>query len=228
MADLCRGFIRREHDVFAALRPTNEWEGRLELTAEHILHVSVRNSFGMLSAKRIARFARENGVDVIHAHAGRDYIAASAAARMADTRFVLTRHVMPPLKPFHRFALRNVDAAIAVSEPVRQHLLRVFPQNIVHTIPNGIDLAVRDDGDRARAGLAFRNFHSIPAEAPLVVTIGELKVEKGQRDLVLADVVEEGVLQVLRAIARHRSCLAAPPPPVMARVATYRYRLRTA
>lgn len=186
VADLSRGLTRRGHDVFAALRPTNEWEGRLQLAAEHLLHVSVRNPFGMLSAKRIARFAREKGIDVIHAHAGRDYIAASAAARMADTRLVLTRHVMPPMKSFHRFALRNVDAAIAVSEPVRQHLLRVFPHNIVHTIPNGIDLTVGDDGGRTSDGIAFRNFHSIPAVAPLVVTIGELKVGKGQRDLVLA------------------------------------------
>jgi hypothetical protein len=29
-------------------------------------------------------------------------------------------------------------------------------------------------------------------------------------------VVEKGVLQVLRAIARHESCLASPPPPVLA------------
>jgi hypothetical protein len=31
-----------------------------------------------------------------------------------------------------------------------------------------------------------------------------------ERNLVLADVIEESVLKVLRALARHRSCLASP------------------
>src|SRR5947209_3975529 len=114
--DLGRELCARGHVLFVGLRPTNRWQDRIDFVPpERFLHVSIRNSFGMFSARRIARFAEENGIDIIHAHVARDYVAASIAARSANTRLVLTRHVSFPMKSFHRFALRNVDAAIAVS-----------------------------------------------------------------------------------------------------------------
>lgn len=176
----------RGHEVFVALRPTSEWQDQIAFVpAERVLRVSIRNSFGMFSAKRVARFARDNEIDVVHAHVARDYLAASAAVRAAKKpRFVLTRHVMFPMKSFHRFALKNVDRAIAVSPAVRERLLRIFPESKIEVISNGITLAA--DVDRRTLGDEFRSFHSIPIDAPLVVTLGELKVLKGQRDLVLA------------------------------------------
>lgn len=184
--DLCRGLGQRGHKVYAALRPTNKWQERLDIEQDRLLHISIRNSFGMFSAKRIARFARENSIDIIHTHVARDYVAASAAARMADARLVLTRHVMFPMKSFHRFVLGNVDAAIAVSEPVREQLSRVFPSKQIHVIPNGLNFSDIDTAAGGRPGVAFREFHSIPPDVPLIASIGELKVAKGQRDLVLA------------------------------------------
>ena len=186
-ADLTRELVRRGHDVFVALRPTNEWQSRLSyVPPERFLHVSIRNSFGMFSARRIANFAVQNEIDIIHAHVARDYIAASIAARSANTRLVITRHVLFPMKSFHRFALRNVDAAIAVSSSVRDQLTRVFPPAKVHLISNGIDLAATSDEERQKWGREFRDLHSLPSDCPVVSTIGELKVLKGQRDFVLA------------------------------------------
>ena len=186
-ADLTREMSRRGHEVFVALRPSNEWQNRLAFVpAERFLHVSIRNSFGMFSARRIAQFAEKNEIDVIHAHVARDYIAASIAARSANTRLVLTRHVLFPMKSFHRFALRNVDAAIGVSSSVRDQLERIFPPHKVHVISNGIDLAATSDEERGKWGREFRAFHSIPMDCAVVSTIGELKALKGQRDFVLA------------------------------------------
>lgn len=187
MADLTRELCARGHEVFVALRPTNQWQSRLDFVPpERFLHVSIRNSFGMFSAKAIGQFAKDKGIDVIHAHVARDYIAASIAARAAGTRFVLTRHVTFPMKAFHRFALRNVDAAIAVSPGVREQLTRIFPAAKVRIIANGIEMRSLEADERRRLGAEFREFHSIPDDAPVVVTVGELKVLKGQRDLVLA------------------------------------------
>lgn len=141
----------------------------------------------MLSANRIARFAEENKIDVIHAHVARDYIAASVAARSAkNARLVLTRHVLFPMKPFHRFALRNVDAAIAVSPAVKTQLEKIFAANKIAHIPNGIDLSAKDDKTKEALAAEFRKDHSIAPEMRIVATLGELKVLKGQRDFVLA------------------------------------------
>ena len=188
LVDLCRELTKRGHDVYVALRPTSEWQDRLDfLPPENFLHVSIRNSFGMFSAKRIARFAENKRIDIIHAHVARDYVAASIAARSAKgVKLVLTRHVVFPMKPFHRFALRNVDAAIAVSAAVAAQLQRIFPVDKIRVIPNGIDFNDKTTESRKVIGREFRTLHSIPADVPLVATLGELKVLKGQRDFVLA------------------------------------------
>jgi len=185
---LCRELDLRGHEVFVALRPTNEWQDRLDfLRQERFMHVSIRNSFGTFSARRIARFIDEHQIDVVHAHVGRDYLVASIACRVArNTKLVLTRHVMLPLKPFHRFALRNVNAVIAVSPAVRGQLERVFPPGRITVIANGLAPRVLPDDEKVRLRDEFRSLHSIPSGAPLVVSMGELKVAKGQRDLVLA------------------------------------------
>ncbi|MEQ1606309.1 MAG: glycosyltransferase family 4 protein [Pyrinomonadaceae bacterium] len=186
--DLCRELVARGHEVFVALRPSNEWQNRLDfIPPENFLYVSIRNSFGMFSAKKIGRFVEKERIDIVHAHVARDYLAASVAVRtVKGVKFVLTRHVVFPMKPFYRFALTNVNAAIAVSPPVHEQLERIFPAYRVHTIPNGIKVADGTDVDHVALGKEFRAFHNIPADAPLVVTIGELKLLKGQRDLVLA------------------------------------------
>lgn len=187
LVDLCRELEHRGHELFVALRPTNEWQDRLAfLPPERFLYISIRNSFGMFSAKKIGRFIERERIDIVHAHLARDYLAASVATRgVRNVRLVLTRHVMFPMKPFHRFALRHVDAAVAVSPPVAVQLKKIFPAEKVHIISNGLEFGPALL-DRTAAGREFRAFHGIPDDVPLVVTLGELTPMKGQRDFVLA------------------------------------------
>jgi glycosyltransferase involved in cell wall biosynthesis len=186
--DLCRGLKARGHEVFAALRPTNEWQARLDfLPPENILHVSLRNSFGVLSAQKIAEFIREKNIEIVHAHAARDYIPASLACRMAATaKFVLTRHVLFALKPVHRFTLNNLAKAIAVSKPVEANLQNVFSKEKVVLISNGIDVETMAKADREKLREAFRFEYNIPYDSFLIGIVGELKILKGQRDFILA------------------------------------------
>lgn len=185
--DLCRGLTAKGHEVFAVLRPTNEWQERLNfLPDKNIFHSSIRNSFGIFSAKRIANFINRNEIDVIHAHVARDYIPASLACRISkNAKFVLTRHVLFPMKPFHRYALTNVEKAIAVSSSVEANLQKIFPKQKISVIPNGIEIKF-NPADQQKLSEAFRIFHKIPFDAPLIGTVGELKVLKGQRDFILA------------------------------------------
>ncbi|MBV9241330.1 MAG: glycosyltransferase family 4 protein [Acidobacteria bacterium] len=186
LVDLAREMTARGHEVFVGLRPTNQWQERFDfIPAERFLQVSVRNSFGMLSANRIARFLAKNNIEVLHAHVARDYLAAAVAARSANAKLVITRHVMFPMKSFHRLALRNVKRVIAVSPAMVDTLERIFPRKKITVVPNGITFDIDADGTRSKAA-EFRAFHSIPVDASLVVTLGELKPLKGQRDLILA------------------------------------------
>jgi glycosyltransferase involved in cell wall biosynthesis len=186
IVDLCRGLRGRGHEVFVALRPTSNWQQRLSfLPPENILHVSIRHSFGVLSSMKIADFVRENKIDIVHAHVARDYVPASVACLASKrARFVLTRHMLSPLKPFNKFALKNLSRAIGVSEFVGSELRMVFPPRKVVVIPNGLDLASM----RERSALRdeFRSLHEIPPDVPIIGTLGELREAKGQRDFVLA------------------------------------------
>jgi glycosyltransferase involved in cell wall biosynthesis len=186
VVDLCRSLAGRGHDVFVALRPTSDWRHRLSfIPDENILQVSVRNSFGILSAMKMADFVREKGIEIIHAHVARDYIPASIACLTSKrARFVLTRHMLSPLKPFNKFALKNLSKAIGVSEFVGTELRAVFPDRKVTVIPNGLDLGSLRERSVLRD--EFRSVHAISADVPLVGTLGELRFPKGQRDFVLA------------------------------------------
>lgn len=189
MADLCRGLHQNGFEIFVALRPTNEWQDKFDfLKPENILHVSIRNSFGVLSSMRIAEFMKQNKIDIVHAHVARDYIPTNIACLAArPAKFVLTRHVLFPLKPFNRFALNSLSAAIAVSNAVAENLKSVFPHSKIHVIKNGIDLsAIPAETQLAAFAAEFRSFHSISESEILIGTLGELKELKGQRDFIIA------------------------------------------
>lgn len=188
LVDLCRGLHEAGHEVFLALRPTNEWQHRLSfLPPGRILHVTLRNSFGMFSAKRIARFMKRNEIGIIHAHLARDYIPASLAARLAgNASFVLTRHVMFGIKPYYRFALGNLSMAIGVSEPAGAALREVFSDEKVTVIRNGIDPSGLESSNRTARRDAFRTEQGIPQGVGLIGVVGELTENKGQKDFLLA------------------------------------------
>ena len=186
--DLCRGLHERGHEIFVALRPSNEWQRRLDfLPPENILHVSLRNSFGVLSAQRIGEFVRENNIEIVHAHVARDYIPASIACRIAKpAKFILTRHVLFPMKPFHKFALSNLSKAVAVSSAVEGTLQKTFQKEKIVSISNGIDVESRLNVNRAKLREEFRFLHNIPFDSILIGTMGELRLLKGQREFILA------------------------------------------
>src|SRR5215203_3927103 len=188
LVDLTRSLRARGHEIFVALRPTNHWQERLDfLPPENIFHASIRNSFGIFSAQRIARFISEKNIEIIHAHAARDYIPASLVCRLTkNSKFVLTRHVLFPMKPFYRFALTNLARAIAVSTAVSENLRSIFPPRKIEIIPNGVNIETLTEEDRKTRREEFRFLHDIPFDAQVIGTIGELKELKGQRDFVLA------------------------------------------
>lgn len=189
--DLTGRLQARGHRVFAALRPNASWRERLDfLPADDFLSLPLKNAVDLASAVRLARFVERAKIEVVCAHLARDYSIAALAVRLARNRakLVLTRHVLFPLKRWHKFVLPGDARFIAVSKAAREQLLKqkIVALDKVHLIYNGVDVArfatARASFDRAefliKLGLS-------PARR-FVGMIGEIVPNKGQTDFVRA------------------------------------------
>lgn len=187
-ADLANALHARGHEVFAALRPASLVRARLTLADANIIKLPLRNALDIESAFELARFIRERGVEIVHAHLARDYTLAAFAARLARRPFVITRHVPFAMNRFHRFALAGVARVVCVSEGVARRLReqRIFADEKIVVIPNGVEFARYDDALTGYDRAAYRR-ESLRTNARLVVgTVGELSETKGQEDFVRA------------------------------------------
>ena len=170
LADLSNSLASRGHDVFVALAPdaplTKELSG---VPKENILFSRMRNALDVFSAFELADFARRNQIEIIHAHLARDYPLAALAARLAKKPFVLTRHVLFPLKRMQKFVLKKVGGIIAPSNAIAESLTK---QNLF--LPDKIKII--------RYGINLEHFspaEKMPNENFVVGTIGHLAPIKG-------------------------------------------------
>lgn len=161
---------------------------RLLLPDANVIRLPLRNALDVASASKLAAFAREQRIEIMHAHVARDYPLAAHAVRLArGTRLILTRHVPFALNSLHRLALANVSHVIAVSTGVALKLREqgIFSPDKIRVVANGVDF---DHYDRALAGFdREKHRRALAPHARLLVgTVGELSETKGQEDFVRA------------------------------------------
>jgi glycosyltransferase involved in cell wall biosynthesis len=183
LADLATDLTRRGHDVFAALVPGSPLLGELSsVPGQNIVELPMRNSLNVASALKLARFIRQNEIQIVHAHVARDYPLAALVARRAGAQLVLTRHVLFPLNRIHKLTLRQTSRVIAVSQAVADGLnaQRIFDPNKIVRIHNGIDL---ERFVKGREDFARRESEDGKLRVGMV---GHLAPIKGQKDFVRA------------------------------------------
>ncbi len=142
LADLSNSLSSGGNEVFVALRPGSPVRKELtEIPDENFEFVSMRGAADVRSAVKIGRFAERIGADIIHAHVARDYPIAAAASRLSGIRYVITRHVLFPLKILHKIVLSGVSGVIAPSHSVYVSLFQsgIFQSKLIGMIEHGID-----------------------------------------------------------------------------------------
>jgi len=116
----------------------------------------------------------------------RDYsLAAYAARRNRQTKFIVTRHVLFQLSRLHRHTLARAHRVIAVSNAVARELRsqRMVSDGQLAVVTNGVDLdRFKVDFDRVE----FLKTLGVPADVPLVGSIGELRTLKRHDDFIRA------------------------------------------
>ena len=169
LADLSHALSDLGHEVYAASVPGSPLSAELSfLPKRNTFALSGRNYVKNVTG--LAAFVRENNIEIVHAHAARDYHLAALAVRLASRgRLVLTRHVLFPLRRINRPLLRSAGRVIAVSQAVADSLRRngVIEPSKITVVHNGIDT---DCFDRSAGDSDF----------PIRVgTVGHLALIKG-------------------------------------------------
>ncbi len=188
VADLTNALVARGHDVYVAVRRESPLPRHLQLSSEKIVTLPLRNALDVQSAHALERFVRRKQIDVVHAHMARDYSLAAYAARRRGTKFIVTRHVLFKLNRLHWHTLSRAVRVIAVSEAVARELraTQVVRNNQIEVIPNGIDV---ERFRKTYAGIDLQpmlRLLGLPAGAPLVGSIGELRTLKRHDDFIRA------------------------------------------
>lgn len=141
VVDLSQGLPGCSHDVFVAIRPSALIRAQLPfLPDSHLFELPFRGQFDLLTARSLANLIAAKKIDLIHAHAARDYVIAAMAARFANVPYVITRHVLFPMSKLHRFFLSDARFVIAPSEAVANGLREqnIFPSERIVTIGHGL------------------------------------------------------------------------------------------
>lgn len=169
LADLSHALVDRGHEVYAASVPGSPlWDELSFLTEERILALGRRNYVKNLLA--LAEFIRAKDIEIVHAHAARDYTLTAQAVNLASRgQLVLTRHALFPLKRINKYFLKNARRVIAVSQAVAESLQNgVIESSRITVVHNGIDI------DRFARPVAGDD-----ARPVLVGTVGHLASIKG-------------------------------------------------
>jgi len=210
VVDLTKTLIARGHDLYLAVRPQSPLPRHLQLPPEKILTLPLRNAIDVQSAHELDRYVRRRGIEVIHAHMARDYsLAAYAARRNREAKFVATRHVLFQLNRLHRHTLARATRVIAVSAAVARELRaqRILSDKQIAVIPNGVDV---DRFNRALANFdRFQYLRSVglPPDCLLVGSIGELRTLKRHDDFIRAAALVPDAHFVLAGVGEIRKQL---------------------
>ena len=147
-----------------------------------------RFDFGRFSPRNLSAIAgllREQGADIAHLHGFASANFGRIVARRLGIGNVVHEHATLLNVPAYqrladRLLRRWTDAAIAVSESVREFMIhgRFIPAERVHVIGNGVDLERFGSPDR-QAAAAARRMLDIPEGHRLVGTVTRLRAEKG-------------------------------------------------
>lgn len=151
------------------------------------LHTSMEFSPQIWAATRtLARRLRAEPVDVLHAHTRVGQVVADRLSRRLAIPYVTTWHGFFRPNLGRRLWPCTGNVTIAISEPVREHLVRDFhvPERRVRLIPHGIDPIPFETPVEPQLQAKLREQARLPSDGPVLGTVARLVPSKGVDQLI--------------------------------------------
>jgi L-malate glycosyltransferase len=170
---------RRGHHLLFLTAPDERWRKRCDTAGLPLAFLPMQGRFNLVMAARLASLIKRHGIQVVHAHKGREQaLAFWASCFTRISALVANRGVSFPVGRLRALKYRyRTDAVVAVSESVRQELLASgVPASKLVTIYGGVDI------DRFHLGIdgeAVREELKIPAEALVIMKVAHVREWKG-------------------------------------------------
>lgn len=180
------GLRGRGHRVTVVSRPGGDLEARAREDGLDLAGLPLRNELDLPTIVKLRGMFRALRPDVVHVHKGLAHTLALAASwRDRPPAFVVNRGVTFPLSVWNapKYRTRRVDRIVAVSESVREMLVRSggIAAGKIAVIYAGTDVARFDPAQWS--GEEFRAEKGIGPEETLLLSVG-LRAWKGWSDLV--------------------------------------------
>lgn len=156
------GMAQRGHHLVLATRPHAKIAAKAREANIEVIELPFSRRTDLGSILRLARYLKQERIDVANTHSGVDSWIGGLAAKLAGTPvLVRTRHLNLPLKRnWLNFVHYLPDRIITCGEGMRRHLAEGcgFPAGQLESIPTGIDFAAfapRRPRDAVRAELGL-------------------------------------------------------------------------
>lgn len=184
---LSKGLIEKGHQVTIIARKNSEVVERLSELAARIKELPLKGAIDIISVLEIADVIREQQIDIIHVHLGRDYWLGVLARKFVKRgKVVATRHVLFSLGKtyLHRQLYASVDRFIAVSRAVKGVLVdkNQINEERVEVIYNGVDIEEFKNEERT----SLREELGITKNEFLIGVVGRLCARKNQEFVIEA------------------------------------------
>lgn len=137
------GMLQRNHHMVLATRPQCRIAKKASDRGIPLLLMDMKGKFDLRTILKLARFLKQEHIQVVNTHSSIDSWIGSLAAKLAGTPvLVRTRHINLPLKRnWLNFVHYLPDAIVTCGEAMRRQLTDRygFPANQLANIPTGID-----------------------------------------------------------------------------------------
>ena len=180
--------------VIVLCQPGSRLGERAAGQAVEVRSVPMRTNLDWQAVRSILRLIRNEDVNIVNTHSGRDSLLAGIAGRLSRRGpiIVRTRHLALPITSKITYGVLP-HKVVTVSGYVRSALVeRGIPPERIVAIPTGVDVRGRFDPD-AEAGRLKQEL-GLRADVPLVGTVAILRFKKGHHVLI------EAIPQILRAV----------------------------